>query len=188
MSADDPPAVNSTAASLLGFLHDGPLTGWDLAARAQQVIGPFWSLTRSQVYRELGAMTQLGLVEPGPVGRRDARPYAITGAGRRAFARWVAQGPGEATMRLPLLLFVVLGGHIGPQRLGAVLREQREHQAQLLAGYLKVRKDVESGQADADPYLAAILDYGIAAARTTIRWIDRLAPEVAARTDEREDG
>jgi DNA-binding PadR family transcriptional regulator len=204
MSPDDPPAadsaavdtapintasintasINSTAASLLGFLHDGPLSGWDLAARAQQVIGPFWSLTRSQVYRELGTMTDLGQVEPGPVGRRDARPYAITDAGRAAFARWVADGPGEATMRLPLLLFVVLGGHIGPQRLGAVLREQREHQASLLTDYLKLRKTFEAGPADPDPYLAAILDYGIAAARTTIRWIDRLPPEVAAAPDE----
>ena len=181
-------AIDSTAASLLGFLHDGPLTGWDLAARAQRVIGPFWSLTRSQVYRELAAMTRLGLVEPGPVGRRDARPYAITGAGRQAFARWAAHGPGEATMRLPLLLFVTLGAHIGPQRLGAVLRGQREHQAGLLAQYLTLRKNLESGQADADaypdPYLAAILDYSIAAARTTIRWIDRLPPEVAARIGE----
>jgi hypothetical protein len=128
-------------------------------------------------------MTELSLVEPGPIGRRDARPYAITGAGRQAFARWAADGPGEATMRLPLL-FVVLGGYIGPQRLGAVLRDQREHQADVLAEYLKLHKNLESGQADADPYLVAILGYGIAAARTTIRWIDRLPPEVTARIDE----
>jgi DNA-binding PadR family transcriptional regulator len=183
MTPDDSPApaVNSTAASLLGFLHDGPLTGWDLAAWAEQVIGPFWSLTRSQVYRELGAMAELGLVEPGPVGRRDARPYTITDAGRQAFARWAADGPGEATMRLPLLLFVVLGRHIGPERLAAVLHGQREHQANLLSEYLKLRKNFEAGQSDPDPYLMAILDYGIASARTTIRWIDRLPPEVAAR-------
>ena len=41
--------VNPTAASLLGFLHDGPMSGWDLVNRAQERIGEFWSLTRSQV-------------------------------------------------------------------------------------------------------------------------------------------
>ena len=31
--------LNSTAASLLGCLHEGPMTGWDLAATAQRAIG-----------------------------------------------------------------------------------------------------------------------------------------------------
>ena len=30
--------LNATAAALLGFLHDGPLTGYELAATAQRVI------------------------------------------------------------------------------------------------------------------------------------------------------
>ncbi|HZP53267.1 PadR family transcriptional regulator [Actinocrinis sp.] len=183
MNRDDSPAINPTAASLLGFLHDGPLTGWDLAAWAEQVIGPFWSLTRSQVYRELAAMAQSGLVEPGPVGRRDARPYAITEAGRQAFAHWAAAGPGEATMRLPLLLFVALGRHIAPHQLAAILREQREHQAGLLAEYLKLRKNLEAAESAADPHLMAILEYGIASARTTLRWIDGLPPELTGTPD-----
>lgn len=41
-------SINSTAASLLGFLHDGPRTGWELVAAAQHVIGPFWSLTAAR--------------------------------------------------------------------------------------------------------------------------------------------
>ena len=53
-------ALNATAASLLGFLHQGPMSGWDLAATAQTLIGDFWSLTRSQVYRELSAMASAG--------------------------------------------------------------------------------------------------------------------------------
>jgi DNA-binding PadR family transcriptional regulator len=173
-------AVNPTAASLLGFLHDGPLTGWDLAAWAERVIGPFWSLTRSQVYRELSAMAESGLVEPGPVGRRDARPYAITEAGRQAFAHWAAAGPGEATMRLPLLLFVALGKHLAPSQLAAILHEQREHQAKLLAEYVKLRRDLTAGEPAADPHLMAILEYGIMSARTTLRWIDRLPPGLSA--------
>ncbi|MEU2514180.1 PadR family transcriptional regulator [Streptomyces syringium] len=177
----DAPSVNSTAASLLGFLHDGPRTGWDLAATADRVIGPFWSLTRSQVYRELTAMSASGLVCPGPAGRRRSRPYTITEAGRRAFARWVAEGPGEATMRLPLLLFVVLGKYVPPDQLAAVLRRQREHQVRLLAGYRDLHGALLAECPD--PRLLAVLDYGISVTRTTIRWIDRLPPELVAPTD-----
>ena len=60
--------LNATAASLLGFLHGGPQTGWDLVATAERQIGAFWSITQSQVYRELTAMADAGLVEAGARG------------------------------------------------------------------------------------------------------------------------
>ena len=56
--------LNPTAASLLGLLHHGPMTGWELVSSAQTTIGLFWSLTRSQVYRELSAMTAAGSFLP----------------------------------------------------------------------------------------------------------------------------
>jgi DNA-binding PadR family transcriptional regulator len=43
-------------------------------ATAQAVIGEFWSLTRCQVYRELAAMAQDGLIDAGEPGRRDRKP------------------------------------------------------------------------------------------------------------------
>lgn len=175
------PEINSTAASLLGFLHDGPQTGWDLVARAERTIGAYWSLTRSQVYRELAFMARHGLVEPGPAGRRDARPYTITPAGREAFARWASRGPAEATIRLPLLLFVLLGRHIPPETLAATLAEQRREQAAVLAEYRGLRTALAG--AGADPRLLAVLDYGIAVARTTVRWLDHLPPEITGPPD-----
>lgn len=56
------------------------MTGWDLVAAAQERIGDFWSLTRSQVYRELRRMADDGLVRAGPRGRRDRRRYELTDA------------------------------------------------------------------------------------------------------------
>ena len=176
--------INATAASLLGFLHDGPLTGWDLVARAEQTIGPFWSLTKSQVYRELAFMAEHGLVEPGEAGRRDRRPYSITDQGRAAFAQWAARGPGEGTIRLPLLLFVTLGKHLEPGLLSRVLVEQRAIQAGLLSEYLSLRRaaseaaEATEGGFEVDPHLLATLEYGIAVARATVRWIDRMPPEI----------
>ena len=45
--------LNPTAASLLGYLDVGPMTGWDLNEFVRASIGNFWNVTRSQVYREL---------------------------------------------------------------------------------------------------------------------------------------
>src|SRR5262245_20486282 len=38
--------LTPTAASLLGFLHHGPATGWDLCAKVELTIGDFWNVTK----------------------------------------------------------------------------------------------------------------------------------------------
>ena len=45
--------LNATAGALLGLLRNGPRLGYDLMAEAEIVIGGFWTITRSQIYREL---------------------------------------------------------------------------------------------------------------------------------------
>src|ERR1700716_3372484 len=78
-------AMNPTAASLLGFLWAGEMTGWDIAEAVEQSIGNFWNVTRSQVYRELRTLEAAGMIKGGSIGPRDRRPYTITEAGRQAF-------------------------------------------------------------------------------------------------------
>src|SRR2546423_2394658 len=94
--------VSRTAAALLGFLHDGPMTGGQLMAAAQRRLGSFWSMTRSQVYRELPALADAGYVKLGKPGARSSQPYSITPAGKRAFVRWLAEPPGREPVRNPL--------------------------------------------------------------------------------------
>ena len=126
--------LNPTAASLLGLLHEREMSGYELAATAQHVIGDFWTLTRSQVYRELAWMAADGLVTAGERGARDRVAYTLTDAGREAFAGWIVRPPGPETIRHPLLLTLSFGRHVPPERLAAFLRAHREaHRERLLA-------------------------------------------------------
>jgi DNA-binding PadR family transcriptional regulator len=86
------------------------MSGWDLCATAEAVIGDFWSLTRSQVYRELAALAKAGLVIAGEAGSRERRPYRLTPAGRSAFRRWLVTEPGPEQIRDPLLLTMSFAG------------------------------------------------------------------------------
>lgn len=167
--------LNATAASLLGFLHEGPMTGWDLVATAQAVIGDFWSLTRSQVYRELAAMERAGLIAPGPTGPRERRPYQLTDAGRAAFRAWIEQEPGPENIRYPLLLTVAFGRHLDPQRLAAFVSAHRKVHAARLEEYGAVRAG--AGE-HLDPYAAATLDFGIRYEQAVLDWFDHLPPEI----------
>ena len=160
-----PRPLNATAASLLGFLHDGPMTGWDLVAVAQRRLGNFWTLTQSQVYRELAAMARAGLIQLGQPGPRDRKPYLITEGGRAAFREWIDREPGLEQIRFPLLLTIMFAGHLPAGRLMEMVAAHRAVHAERLAGYRRVREDLEGlideSPADADRFRLATLEFGL---------------------------
>lgn len=173
-----PPRLNATAGSLLGFLHEGPMSGWDLVARAQERIGEFWSLTQSQVYRELSKMAELGLVEAGERGARDKRPYSITEEGRAAFIEWVRQPPGEESIRFPLLLTLTFGRHVPKEDLARFLASHRALHAERLAAYRRQRDAMPADLAKTDPYAVSTLDFGIRYETAVLDWFDNLPGEL----------
>src|ERR1700683_3955801 len=95
--------LNPTAAALLGLLHGDDASGYELWNAAREFIGDFWTVTRSQVYRELTALDGRGLIEAQAVGARSRRAYRITQEGRAAFAVWLPPPPPPHEIRYPLL-------------------------------------------------------------------------------------
>jgi DNA-binding PadR family transcriptional regulator len=168
--------LNATAASLLGFLHWGPMSGWDLTGLAHEVIGDFWSLTRSQVYRELARMEDEGLVAAGARGSRNRQPYALTDAGRTAFAGWANSEPGAETIRFPLLLTISFGRFVDPDLLAGFVDGHREIHERRLAEY----ETQAAGPVlqPRDPYREATLAFGIAYERAVLDWFAALPAEV----------
>lgn len=166
--------LNATAASLLGFLHERPMSGWDLLETAQQRIGRFWSLTSSQVYRELARLAEDGLVEAGEPGPRARRVFTLTTAGRAAFRDWLAAEPAAEQIRHPLLLTVAFGRHLPPDRMAAILEGQRARHRARLADYEETLRALPAGT---DPFAAATLDFGIRYERAVLDWFDHLPPQ-----------
>lgn len=175
-----PRPLNPTAASLLGFLHDGPQSGWDLVETARLRIGGFWTLTRSQVYRELAALADAGLVTVGPPGPRDRRPHTLTNAGRQAFAAWLEAGPDDETIRVPLLLTVTFGRHLDRARRAEILSEQRARREDRLDGYRRLAAAFDEDE-PGDPYARATVAFGIAYEEAALAWFDALPPEVSGQ-------
>lgn len=183
MAGKDPLAgktVNATAMSLLGFLHEGPMTGWNLVSTVTRQIGDFWSVTQSQVYRELNTMAELGLIRAGELGPRDRRPYSITRAGRKVFREWLATDPGPETIRFPLLLAVLFGKHLPPGRLGEFVEDHRSAHAKRREEYVALLAAMDGAPADepADPYIKATVQFGLAYETTVLDWFDGLPDEL----------
>jgi DNA-binding PadR family transcriptional regulator len=170
----DKTGINATAASLLGLLADtGPMTGWELQHVAETRLGNFWSLTRSQVYRELAAMAEAGLVVAGNPGRRDRRPYAITDTGRQAFHEYINADPATESIRYPLLLTLAFGKHVTPDALERILTEARElHRARL--EHYRRQDEAATDSGNPDPWALATLRFGILHEQATQAWFDQL--------------
>lgn len=162
--------LNPTAASLLGFLQSGRMTGWDLAGAAQRSIGNFWNLTRSQIYRELHSLEAAGLVKASETGARERRPVALTAAGRRAFADWIAEEPDVETTRFPLLLTMFFADRVPPDRLHRFLRQhQLRHERQL-----ETYERQAATLADRESGPALTLRFGIEYEQAVLRWFASL--------------
>lgn len=180
--ADRP--LNATAASLLGLLHDAPMTGWDLVATAQRRIGDFWTLTQSQVYRELAAMATAGLIEAGTPGPRDRKPYQVTAAGRAAFAEWIEQEPAGEHIRFPLLVTIMFARHLSAHQLGAMVAAHRTEHARRLDGY-QLDEAALGADPSPDPFRRATLEFGLCYERAVLGWFDKLSellPQLRSRS------
>lgn len=163
--------MNATAAALLGLLHEGPMTGGQLVTAAVKRYGSFFSVTRSQVYRELPALADAGLLRLGKQGPRASQQYAITAAGRRSFKAWLAEGGGVDPLRSPLVLRLLHAGSLTEKQRAELVRTSREAYAERLESSRAAAQD------EADPYRRAVAEFAESHARSMLTLLDAIPTE-----------
>jgi DNA-binding PadR family transcriptional regulator len=160
--------VNATAAALLGLLRDGPMTGGQLVAAAAARFGAFFTVTRSQVYRELPAMASAGLLKLGEQGPRASQQFVITPAGRRAFTAWLAEGGGTDGLRSPLVLRLLHADQLDVKERSELVGGAREVYAARLA------EARANARGEMDPYRKAVADFTVAHMRAMVKLLDAI--------------
>jgi DNA-binding PadR family transcriptional regulator len=167
-------ALNATQGALLGFLHDGPKTGWDLLQESSLGLARFWNVTASHLYRELKVLEARELIVAGERGPRDRRPYAITPAGIEAFAEWIAQEPGPEQIRIPLLVSLWFAKHLDDATLRRFIASHRVVHEQRLADYREIVRDSSRRGAELDPHIDAVVRFGISYEEAFLAWLATL--------------
>lgn len=163
------PELNSTSAALLGLLHDGPATGGELVAAARQRYGAFFSVTRSQVYRELPTLADAGLVRLGKRGARSSQQYVLTGAGKRAFKTWINASAGPDHVRSTLILRVIHAHRVTDKQRATLLEEAR---ARYNAEHDEARAAARAAE---DPTEKAIAQFEQSYTKAAIKLIDSVS-------------
>lgn len=156
------------------------MTGWELDAAVEGSIANFWNVTRSQVYRELRTLADLGYVQAGDAGPRDRRPYSITDAGREAFSAFIVRDPGSPIVRMPLLLTVFFGRHLPPGRFAEIVRRELGAGEEALTKFESMQLAYKG-----DPFVNQVLQFGIDYQKTFLAWLRGLAAEPGLQAEER---
>jgi DNA-binding PadR family transcriptional regulator len=160
--------LNATSAALLGLLQAGPMTGGQLVAAAGERFGSFFSVTRSQVYRELPVLAEAGLLRLGKRGARSSQQYVLTAAGKRAFKSWLNSSSGSDHLRSPLILRLAHAEQLTPKQRANLVSSARAD----YLGYLdEARADAKAAT---NPYTKATADFTVAYRRAVLTLLDAI--------------
>lgn len=121
---------------LLGVLHQlGTSSGYEAQRYIRESIGHFWSESFGQIYPELAAMADEGLVvavDERPTGARARTRYRVTASGRAALRAWLAKPAAPQPVRQEALLKLFFGQIAGAGVTAAHLeRELASHRERL---------------------------------------------------------
>ncbi len=179
--------ISALGYALLCALHKGPLTGYDLVRRMDRPIGYYWSARQSQIYPELGRLTEDGLVtsdaEAGP-GPHQKRTHRLTPAGRSALAAWLPEPPTPARDRDELVLktYALHAAERAQMRV-LYLTEAARHEAQLASYREQQAALVQAGASSSDHRdfgAYATLELGVRREEHYAEWCRWLAAQLVA--------
>lgn len=124
----EPEIAMSVKHAILGLLQYGDMHGYRIKSHLETHFGYMWSINYGQIYPSLKQMEKEGLVTKTAVsqaGTPERKLYAITPAGREAFARWLEAPPERRIIfRDPFLLRFVFSGFGRKERVLELIDEQ----------------------------------------------------------------
>ena len=164
---------------ILAIVEAQPNTGYTITKEFDAVAGYFWRASHQQVYRELAALADEGLVrfrEVSQQGRPDKKVYAITAAGRKAFAQWFAEAQGTPRVNDPLMVKFFAGELGGIDTLLDQLSSAREGHIARLKMLESVKREHYPGKvADMPRWQQLIyltLQWGLMRERAWLKWAE----------------
>ena len=107
------PALTTTSYAVLALLALQPWTTYQLARQTERSLGWIWPRAISRLYEEPKKLVAAGLAtsRPGATGRRPSTVYAITPAGRRALAAWLAEPGTGPVLECEALVKIAYADH-----------------------------------------------------------------------------
>jgi PadR family transcriptional regulator AphA len=169
--------LNSTAYVILGLLHKGPKTGYEIKSVVDHSTRFFWAASYGQIYPELRKLAEMGLIEgtSKPSGGRKRTEYRLTAAGRKELRHWLEVEPEVFELRDEGLLKLFFAGAEPAAAAKAIEAKRAYHEDKLRQ--LREIEPLAKAAPDLFPYM--VLRHGLALSEFTIGWCDEALAELA---------
>lgn len=172
--------------TILGFLQLESTTGYMLKKRIEGSVGSFWTVTQSQIYRELKALETAKLVKVKVVpqdGKPSQKVYTITALGKESFQQWLAKPMEPFVLRHPLLLRFVFAAELHPERLDTLLDDYSQKLTQTLSEYeerLNAVKIFSLARSKRESTIWKLsIENGITWCKAELSWIEKARKELS---------
>lgn len=176
--------LSPTAYVILGMLHKGPKSGYEIKALVDKSTRFFWAASYGQIYPQLRRLAEAGLVE-GADAPRDGRRrtvYKLTPAGRKELRAWLREPPTTFETRDEGLLKLFFAGALPPTDAVNTLRAMRD---QRLAVVERLR-EIEPKAIAGGGFPLIVLRGGIEYNEFVAGWCERMEKQL--RSGERKAG
>ena len=172
---------------VLGLLAGGPLHGYEVKSRFEDMLGGTWEVNVGQVYATLQRLERDGLVEPvGERGDRGRQAYAVTAQGSRLLEQWLGEPErGPVHLREEIFVKLLLSRRLGDGSRADLLHRQRRAYLQRLKdlGAMEQRARTE-GRDD----LVVLARGGQLHTEADLKWLDELVVDDARGAAPRRPG
>lgn len=141
-----------------------------------------WPATQSQVYGELGRLTDAGLLEVSAEGARGRKEYTITDQGRAELRTWLLAPEPPRPVRSEMLLRVFFLDRIAADQARAYLTAQGAAAEARGAGLAALEESVPWDDGPLSTYGRIALEYGKRQAAMQASWAAWAAAQIPADT------
>ena len=167
------------------------MSGYELKKLFTSPLGYGWRAYDTQIYRELRALEQSGLVSAEPQAEKSRRgpqrrTFHVTTAGEHAVRSWLVSPLDETGRKSELTMRIWSMDLMPAERLfeliGSVRRQTLSHLERMSARREQLREAYGLPELVADPQHAGrllVLEHDIEEAQHTLRWLERV--EMVAR-------
>jgi DNA-binding PadR family transcriptional regulator/dienelactone hydrolase len=173
--------LTTTEYAILGLIAFGERSGYDLAQGAERSVGAMWAPSRSQIYKVLPRLVDLGCARVRAV-EQETRPdkalYSITHPGRAVLRAWVEEVEEEPPNGASEFLMKIFFGWAGtPAAAVAQLDAYEAHLQRRLERYQVLRDQLP----DDEPLHSRLaIDHALARLSATVGWADDARARLAA--------
>jgi DNA-binding PadR family transcriptional regulator len=165
--------------ALLGSLADQPRTGYALLKHFEQSLAYAWPASHSQIYPELARLLEQGLIEQAGSGPRNAKTYAVTGAGLEEIRRWLRETEPDRRVRSDASLRTFFLWLLDPSEAEAQLERERSYWQSVLDEYLRIQ-DEPTGDDRKSRTFRIALEGGIHLVEARLASLDAAIAEVGS--------